>query len=93
MDTHVCDFDSGELLKDTGHEFVRAKTGDPMPPHAVVAGVSVPEGSLYLGRVGGNIPCSITTENGRIKSFCYGSNKVQNGEILLLTDDPKIYRY
>ena len=76
---------SGDILRDTGHEFVRAKTGDPVPPHAVVAGVSQPEGSLYLGRVGGNMACSISTEGGKIKSFCYISQKVQSGEILVLT--------
>jgi len=76
---------SGDILLDTGHEFVRAKTGDPVPPHAVVAGVSQPEGSLYLGRVGGNMVCSISTEGGKIKSFCYASQKVQSGEILVLT--------
>jgi len=77
----------GDILCDTGHEFVRAKTGDPVPPHAVVAGVSKPEGSLYLGRVGGNMACSISTEGGKIKSFCYASEKVQSGEILVLTND------
>ena len=76
---------SGDILFDDGHEFVRAKTGDPVPPHAVVAGVSQPEGSLYLGRVGGNMVCSISTEGGKIKSFCYKSQKVQSGEILVLT--------
>jgi len=82
--------ESGHVLYDRGHEFVRAKAGDPVPPHAVVTGVSEPEGSLYLGRVGGNIPCTISTEGGNIKYFCYQSNKVQSGEILVLTNDPTI---
>jgi len=77
--------ESGHVLYDEGHEFVRAKAGDPVPPHAVVTGVSEPEGSLYLGRVGGNIPCTISTEGGNIKYFCYQSKKVQSGEILVLT--------
>ncbi|KAJ7382353.1 hypothetical protein OS493_035412 [Desmophyllum pertusum] len=81
---------SGELLRDTGHEFIRAKSGDPLPPHAVIVGMSDTHGSLYLGRVGGNIPCSISTnDDGRIKSFCYFSwpkeKRVERGEIMLLT--------
>ena len=84
-------FRSGTCLSDTGHEFVPANTGDPVPPHAVIGGVSVPEGSLYLGRVGGNTPCVIEVERGKVKSFCYGPmNKVQSGEILTLTNDPKV---
>ena len=75
----------GELLLDTGHEFLRSKAGDLVPPHAVITGVTEPEGSLYLGRVGVDIPCSISTEGGKIKSFYYGSKKVQSGEILVLT--------
>ena len=82
--------DSGELLSDTGHEFVRAKAGDDVPPHGVMSGVSEPEGSLYLGRIGGKISCSITTEGGKIKNFLYGTKKVQSGEILVLTNDPNI---
>ena len=81
---------SGQLLRDTGHEFVRAKAGDNVPPHGVISGVSEPEGSMYLGRIGGNIPCSITAEGGKIKNFLYGTKKVQSGEILVLTNDPKI---
>jgi len=63
-------------MRNKGHEFFPAKAGDPAPPHAVVTGVSEPEGSLYLGRVGGNIPCTISTEGGNIKFFCYQSKKV-----------------
>jgi len=81
-------FNSGELLSDTGHEFFRAKAGDPVPPNAVITGVAEPEGSLFLGRVGGRLPCSISTGGGCIKYFCYGSKKVQSGEILVLTNDP-----
>ena len=88
-DDHESD-ESGHVLYDKGHEFVRAKAGDPVPPHAVVTGVSEPKGSLYLGRVGGNIPCTISTEGGNIKSFCYEAKKVQSGEILVLTNDPNI---
>ena len=83
-------FRSGTCLSDTGHEFVPANTGDPVPPHAVIGGVSVPEGSLYLGRVGGNTPCVIEVEKGKVKSFCYDCNKVQSGEILILTNDPNV---
>jgi len=73
-------------------EFVRAKAGDPVPPHAAVTGVSEPEGSLYLGRVGENIPCTImiSTEGCNRKSFCYQSTKVQSGESLVLTNVPGI---
>ena len=78
----------GELLKDTGHEFVRAKSGDYMPPHAVMVGVSDTDGPLYLGRVRGNTPCSITTDDDRVKYFCYYSGyqkEVERGEIMVLT--------
>lgn len=82
---------SGTCLSDTGHEFVPANTGDPVPPHAVIGGVSVPQGSLYLGRVGGNTPCVIQVEKGKVKSFCYDyCCKVQSGEILILTSDPNV---
>lgn len=81
---------SGELLRNTGHVFVRANAGDDVPPNGVISGVSEPEGSMYLGRIGGNNPCSITTENGKIKYFLYGTKKVQSGEILVLTNDPNI---
>ena len=82
---------SGTCLCDTGHEFVPGNVGDPVPPHAVIGGVSVPEGSLYLGRVGGNTPCVTEVERGKVKSFCYGlMNKVQSGEILTLTNDPNV---
>ena len=62
-----------------------------MPPNAVIGGVKEPEGSLYLGRIGGKTPCSISSEKGRIKSFFYGAKKVKSGEILVLTNDPIIY--
>ena len=78
---------NGELLKDTGHEFIRASRGDPVPPNAVIGGVNASEGTLYLGRVGGNIPCSVSIESGRIKCFCFhaGNGKqVQSGEVLVL---------
>jgi len=68
---------SGHILRNTGREFVRAKAGDPVPPHAVIARVSEAEGSLFLGRVGRNIPCTISTEDSNIKSFCYQSQKVK----------------
>ena len=83
---------NGELLRDTGHEFVRVKAGDDVPPHGVISGVSEPEGSMYLGRIGGNIPCSITAEGGKIKNFLYGTKKVQSGEILVLTNYPNNQR-
>ena len=83
-------FNSGELLSDTGHEFVRAKAGDDLPPNGVISGMSKPEGSMYLGRIGGHIPCSISTEGGKIKSFLRETQKVQSGEILVLTNDSNI---
>ena len=69
---------SGELLSDTGYEFVRADCGDLVPPNAVIGRVKEPEGSLYLGRIGGKTPCSISSDKGRIKSFCHGNKKVQS---------------
>lgn len=79
---------SGELLLDTGHELVRTRIGDTLPPNAVIAGVSDSDGTLYLGRVGGNVPCAISTDGDRIKYFCFhadGVKQVESGEILVLT--------
>jgi len=78
----------GELLEDTGHELLRAKTGDPLPPNAVIAGVSDSDGTLYLGRVGGSIPCAVSAESDKIKYFCFyadGAKQVESGEIVVLT--------
>ena len=80
--------ESGELLKNTGFELIRAKRGDPIPPNAVMTGVTEADGSLFVGRVGGSIPCHITTEDGRIQCFVYGldkENRVANGEVMVLT--------
>ena len=80
--------ESGELLKNTGFELIRAKRGDPIPPNAVMTGVTEADGSLFVGRVGGSIPCHITTEDGKIQSFVYGSDtekRVANGEVMVLT--------
>lgn len=79
---------SGELLKNTGHELVRTKIGDPLLPNAVIAGVSDSDGTLYLGRVGGNIPCAVSTESDRIKYFCFYAGwvkQVESGEIVVMT--------
>ena len=79
---------SGELLVNAYRELVRTRTGDPVPPNAVIAGVSDSDGTLYLGRVGGNIPCAVSTESGRIKCFCFyaaGVKQVESGEIVVLT--------
>lgn len=79
---------SGEILQDTGHELVRTRIGDPLPPNAVIAGVSDSDGPLYLGRVGGNIPCAVSTDGDRIKYFRFhagGVKQVESGEILVLT--------
>ena len=79
---------SGEFLKNTGFELIRAKRGDPISPNAVMTGVTEADGSLYVGRVGGSIPCYITTEEGKIQSFVYGSDtekRVTNGEVMVLT--------
>ena len=76
----------GEILLETGH---RALSGDPVPPNAVNVGVSETEGSLFLVRVGGTIPCSISTENRKIKDFIYfkeGKKQVENGEIMVLSN-------
>lgn len=82
---------SGDLLKNTGCELIQAKHGDPIPPNAVMTGVTEADGSLYVGRVGGSIPCYIATEDGKIKCFVYllceldKEKRVGNGEILVLT--------
>ena len=81
--------DFGELLQDTGHQLLRALRGDPVPPNAVIVGVSEPEGSLYLGRIGGNMPCTISTEDGKIKYFndlTKKEKRVESGEIMVLTN-------
>ena len=80
----------GDLLKNTGFELIRAKRGDPVPPWlAVMAGVIPTVGSLFVGRVGGNIPCYITTEDDKIQCFVYGLHQqdvsVVNGEVMVLT--------
>ena len=79
----------GDLLKNTGFELIRAKRNDPVPPNAVMTGVLPTNGSLFVGRVGGNIPCYITTEEGKIQCFVYGVQtqnfSVENGEIMVLT--------
>ncbi len=81
---------NGELLKDTGHEFVRASRGDLVPPNAVIGGVSASEGTLYLGRVGEIFHVqSAPIESGRIKYFCFyagirNAKQVQSGEIMVL---------
>lgn len=83
--------ESGALLKTNGHQWLRALSGDPVPPNSVIAGFSDTEGSLYLGRIGGNRRCSISSERGKIKHFSYfwcGEEKrIQNGELLVLTND------
>ena len=79
---------SGELLQDTGYGLVRTRIGDPVPPNAVIAGVSDSDGTLYLGRVGGNIPCAVSTDVDKIKYFCFyadGVKQVESGEIVVLT--------
>ena len=81
---------SGEILQATGHQLYRVKSGDPIPPNAVIVGVSGTEGSLYLGRVGGKIPCSVSSEDGKIKTFFYPTGdktgfESSSGEILVLT--------
>ncbi len=81
-------YESGEYLKNTGFELIRAKRGDPIPPNAVMSGVTEADGSLSVGRVGGTIPCYVTTEDGKIQCFVYGLDKetrVANGEIMVLT--------
>ena len=83
--------DHGQLLQDTGYQLVRVKSGDPVPPNAVVIGLSDSEGSLYLGRVGGRTPCSIITdEDGKIKHFSWKEEQVANGEIMVLTNDDSV---
>jgi len=81
--------ESGELLRDTGHQWIRASRGDPIPPNSVIVGVRGAEGSVFLGRVGRE-PCSIITENGKIKDFCCfplgEETRVENGEVIVLTN-------
>lgn len=83
-------YTQGDILIDTGHQFYRVKRGDPVPLNAVIVGTSNTEGVLYLGRVG-TIPCSISTEDGKIKKFFYSTfnliSESANGEILVLTSD------
>ena len=87
---------SGHILRATGHQLYRVKSGDPLPPNAVVVGLSDTEGFLYLGRVEGSYgrkpPCSVSTEDGKIKQFFYpigDKTRFENacGEILVLTND------
>ena len=83
---------SGDILQATGHQLYRVKSGDLVPPNAVIVGVSGTEGSLYLGRLGGKIPCSVSTEDGKIKQFFYPTGdetrlESSSGEILVLTNN------
>ena len=83
-------YTSGDILQATGHQLYRVKSGDLVPPNAVIVGVSGNEGSLYLGRLGGKIPCSVSTEDGKIKQFFYPTGdetrlESSSGEILVLT--------
>ena len=86
----------GYILQATCHHFYQVKSGDPLPPNAVVVGLSDTGGWLYLGRVEGRFerkePCSVTTKNGKIKQFFYPDGKEKRfesvvGEILVLTND------
>ena len=81
---------SGDILQATGHQLYRVRTGDPVPPNAVIVGVISTLGSLYLGRVGGKEPCAVSTENGKIKHFLL-DKRVKRfagaGEILVLTNN------
>lgn len=84
----------GDILLDTGHQFYRVKRGDLVPPNAVIVGTSDTEGLLFLGRVGGAMPCSISTDqDGKIKTFFDSTFKPRfesaNGEILVLTSDAR----
>ena len=92
-------YESGELLRNTSFELIRANRGDPIPPNAVMAGVKEEDGSLFVGRVGGSIPCYVTINDGKIESFAYVVRKkdtsggrlssdvkrVYNGEVVVLT--------
>lgn len=79
----------GDLLKNTSFERIRARRGDAVPPNVVMTGVIPAIGSLFVGRVGGNFPCYISTEDGKVQCFVYDVNNqkfsVQNGEIMVLT--------
>lgn len=78
----------GELLLDSGHEFFRAKMGDQMPPHAVILGVNDSGEPNYLGRIGGSIPCSVTSEDDKVGYFNYFAGvpkRAERGEIMVLT--------
>ena len=86
-------YESGELLKNTGFELIRANRGDPIPPNAVMTGVKADDGSLFVGRVGCSIPCQVTITDGKIDSFVYilgekentEPKRVGNGEVMVLT--------
>lgn len=65
-----------------------------------MSGVTENDGSLFVGRVGGSIPCYVTINDGKIDSFVYGFEKtdsfgrfqtsgdkrVFNGEVMVLTN-------
>ncbi|KAJ7382352.1 hypothetical protein OS493_035411 [Desmophyllum pertusum] len=90
VDPGAASYESGDLLKNTGFELIRANKGDAVPPNAVMSGVTEADGSLFVGRVGGSIPCHITTKDGKIQHFVYGLlpggvKRVENGEVIVLT--------
>ena len=52
--------------------------------------MSESDGSQYLGRVGGHAPCSIITQLGKMRHFCFNrlgeEKQVANSEKMVLID-------
>ena len=65
---------SGELLRDTGHELVCTRIGDPVPPNAVIANVSNFDGNTLPWK-GWREQAPMVTELSIFVSTQLGSNR------------------
>ena len=69
---------------------MRAFRRDQMPANAIMTGATKSDGSLFVGRAGGNVPCKVNLKDRKIWNFSYsnnGENLSESGEVLLLTND------
>ena len=69
---------------------MRARRGDQMPANAIMTGTTSKDGSLFVGRAGGNVPCKVNVDDGKIWNFWHsnrGENSSESGEIIILIND------
>jgi hypothetical protein len=61
-----------------------------MPANAIMTGATSKDNSLFVGRAGGNVPCKVNLNDGKIWNFWYGNRgetRTESGEILILIND------